>query len=169
MTEPIALVSIGTAVPPFRIDQQAAALAARDSFASRFDGFDRLAKVFDTAGIRSRYLMRPLEWYMEPRGWSERNAAFLAAASDRFVQAAADALGKAGLAAADVDTIVTVSSTGLATPSIEAQVSGRMGFRTDVERVPVFGLGCAGGVTGLGLAARLAQSRPGSTVLVVAV
>jgi len=69
----------------------------------------------------------------------------------------------------DVDTIVTVSSTGIATPSLEARVAGRMGFRSDVERVPVFGLGCAGGVSGLAIASRLARARPGSTVLLVAI
>ena len=44
-----------------------------------------------------------------------------------------------------------------------------MGFRADIERVPVFGLGCAGGVSGLSIASRLARSRPGSVVLVVAI
>ncbi len=45
----------------------------------------------------------------------------------------------------------------------------RMGFRTDVQRVPVFGLGCAGGVSGLSLAGRLAAARPGSVVLFVTI
>jgi alkylresorcinol/alkylpyrone synthase len=106
---------------------------------------------------------------MQPRGWAERNAVYMTAAEDLFVLAAGQALEKAGVLASQVDTVVTVSSTGLATPSVDARVSDMMGFRTDVERVPVFGLGCAGGVTGLGLAARLAQSRPGSVVLLVAV
>ena len=35
--------------------------------------------------------------------------------------------------------------------------------------MPVFGLGCAGGVSGLSIAARLAQARPGSNVLLVAI
>jgi alkylresorcinol/alkylpyrone synthase len=35
--------------------------------------------------------------------------------------------------------------------------------------VPVFGLGCAGGATGLGIAARLAAAEPGSVVLLVVV
>ena len=169
MTSPITLVSIATATPPYRIDQREAALAAHNSFGSRFDGFDRLARVFDSVGIRSRYLARPLEWYMQPRGWADRNAVYLSAAEDLFVLAAGQALDKAGLLASQVDSVVTVSSTGLATPSVDARVSELMGFRADVERVPVFGLGCAGGVTGLGLAARLAQSRPGSVVLLVAV
>ena len=62
---------------------------------------------------------------------------------------------------------MTVSSTGIATPSVDARVMGRMGFRSDISRVPVFGLGCAGGATGLSIAARLAEARPGSTVLLV--
>ncbi|MGH6970302.1 MAG: type III polyketide synthase, partial [Caulobacteraceae bacterium] len=76
---------------------------------------------------------------------------------------------RAGLPAEAVDTVVTVSSTGISTPSLEARAMGRLGFRQDVARVPVFGLGCAGGVTGLSLAGRLAQARPGSVVLLVAV
>ena len=82
-----------------------------------------------------------------------------------FVASAEKALAQAGCRGSDVDTIVTISSTGVATPSLEASVAGRMGFRADVERVPVFGLGCAGGVYGLAIASRLACSRPGSIVL----
>ena len=79
------------------------------------------------------------------------------------------ALDRAGLRAADVDALVTVSTTGVATPSLEARVAGRMGFRDDAERVPVFGLGCAGGVSGLAIAARLARGVPGRTILFVTV
>jgi alkylresorcinol/alkylpyrone synthase len=86
-----------------------------------------------------------------------------------FIDAASRALDAARITAAQVDTVVTISSTGIATPSLEAHVATRMGFRPDIERVPVFGLGCAGGVSGISIASRLAQSRPGSVVLVVAV
>ena len=113
--------------------------------------------------------MRPLEWYFEPLGWPERNKAYLEGAVKLFMDAASKALDAAGLRSSDVDTVVTVSSTGIATPSLEARAAEQIGFRPDIERVPVFGLGCAGGVTGLSIAARLAQSRPGSVVLVVAV
>jgi len=44
-----------------------------------------------------------------------------------------------------------------------------MGCRSDVSRVPVFGLGCAGGASGLSIASRLAQARPGSNVLLVTI
>jgi alkylresorcinol/alkylpyrone synthase len=113
--------------------------------------------------------VRPIDFYFEPLGWPERTKAYLEGAVALFVDAATKALDSAGVGAADVDTIVTVSSTGIATPSLEARAAARMGFRADVERVPVFGLGCAGGVSGLSIASRLAQARPGAIVLMVAV
>lgn len=169
MVSPVKLVSTGTAVPPNVIHQRDAAEAAHRGFAARYDDFERLAKVFATSGIQRRYAARPLEWYFEPMGWTERNAAYLQAACDLFVAATSQALDRAGLLACEVDTIVTVSSTGIATPSLEARAAARLGFRADVERVPVFGLGCAGGVSGIAIASRLAQARPGSVVLIVAV
>ncbi len=169
MTQSAALLSLATAAPPNAVLQTDAVEIARHLFAGRFDDFDRLSSVFANTGIRTRRLAQPLEWYFEPRGWPERTAAYLAAAELLFVEAAQAALASAGLTGADVDTVVTVSSTGIATPSLEARVFGEMGFRNDIERVPVFGLGCAGGVTGLSLAGRLARARPGSVVLCVTV
>jgi alkylresorcinol/alkylpyrone synthase len=169
MTAPVALMSLATAVPPHVLLQTDALAIARDLFADRYDEFEHMAGVFANAGVRSRRLARPLEWYFEPRGWPERTAAYLEAADTLFVEAATAALAAAGLDASDVDTIVTVSSTGIATPSLEARNFVQMGFRRDVSRVPVFGLGCAGGVSGLSIAARLAEARPGSVVLFVTI
>lgn len=163
------LISTATAVPANILLQRDVAQAAGEIFGPRFREFDRMAKVFDSAGIHKRHAARPIEWFLEPRGWPERTAVYLETACDLFVEAAEKALDEAGLSAGDVDTVVTVSSTGIATPSIEARVAGRLGFRQDIERVPVFGLGCAGGVSGFAIAARLAQARPGTNVLLVAV
>jgi alkylresorcinol/alkylpyrone synthase len=169
MPNSLKLVSIATAVPPFRIRQRDAAVAATEGFADRYPDFARLAAVFASSGIRERYSVRPIDWFFEALNWEARNAAYLDGACKLFIDAATLALSNAGLLASEVDTIVTVSSTGIATPSLEARVFSQMGFRGDVERVPVFGLGCSGGVAGLSIAARLAQSRPGSVVLLVAV
>ena len=169
MVEFAKLVSLATAVPPHVLSQSDVAAAANQGFAGRYDDFERLARVFKTSGIRRRHAVRPIDWYLTPLGWPERTTAYIEGACDLFVEAASRALDAAELDAADVDTIVTISSTGIATPSLEARVAGRMGFRADVERVPVFGLGCAGGVSGFSIASRLASSRPGSVVLLVAV
>ena len=128
-----------------------------------------MAKVFDTAGIRTRQSVMPIEWYFQPRGWTERAAAYLDGAVELFTASAKSALAEAELKGGDIDIIVTVSSTGIATPSLEARAGMSLGFRPDAARNPVFGLGCAGGATGLALAARLAKATPGANVLLVVV
>jgi alkylresorcinol/alkylpyrone synthase len=163
------ILSLATAVPPHVITQSDAASFAEETFGQRFPGFDKLAGVFMTSGIRRRRAVKPIDWFRQPLGWPERSEAYLTGACALFAEAARRALDAAGLRADAVDTVVTVSSTGIATPSLEARVAEEMGFGPGVERVPVFGLGCAGGVAGLSIAARLAQSRPGSIVLLVVV
>ena len=163
------LLSLATAVPPHAIDQQDAKARAREAFGGRKTLFDRLAPVFDNAGIARRHIVTPPDWYMGDHGWHDRNSLYLEASVQLFVDAAAAAIAKAGLAPAEIDGVVTVSTTGIATPSLEARAAARLGLRDDIRRVPVFGLGCAGGVSGLATAARLAAAEPGSTWLLVTV
>lgn len=163
------LLSLATAVPRHIVTQAEAKERAREAFGGRKALFDRLSGVFDNAGIARRHIVAPQDWYMASHGWHDRNALYLEAAESLFVEAATAAIEKAGLMPEQIDGIVTVSTTGIATPSLEARVSSRVGFRKDVRRVPVFGLGCAGGVSGLSLAARLAAADPGSHWLMVTV
>ncbi|WP_167079847.1 3-oxoacyl-[acyl-carrier-protein] synthase III C-terminal domain-containing protein [Rhizomicrobium palustre] len=163
------LISLATAVPEHILHQEDVAAAAREMFGKRYEAFDRMAPVFLTAGIRKRHAARAIDWYSKPRGWKERTAAYLEVAQGLFVDAANKALDEARITAAEVDVVVTVSSTGIATPSLEARAAQAMGFRTNIQRVPVFGLGCAGGVSGFAIAARLAKAEPGTNVLLVVV
>ncbi len=167
MTAATALISLATSVPPHVFKQTEVEDAARTLFSHRYPEFERLAPVFANTGVRKRHGVKPIEWYFEPRGWPERTQAFLEGGEAMFLDAARSALQRAGLDASEIDTVVTVSSTGIATPSLEARVASKLGLRADVSRVPVFGLGCAGGVSGLSIASRLAQARPGTNVLLV--
>jgi alkylresorcinol/alkylpyrone synthase len=163
------ILSLATAVPPNRIAQPDAKAAARRVFGGKKALFDRLSSVFDNAGIATRHVVAPDAWYEDSHSWRDRNAVYLEAAERLFEEAATTAIAKAGLSAEQIDGVVTVSTTGIATPSLEARVGPRMGLRGDVRRVPVFGLGCAGGVNGLALAAQLAAADPGSHWLFVTV
>lgn len=169
MTPAVKLLSLATASPPHELRQETVIEVAREVFTHRFPKFDRMVPAFHNAGVHTRQLVMPVDWYLAPRGWPERGEAFLSGALDLFCQAAQGALDEAGLTGAEVDVIVTVSSTGIATPSLEARAMERMGFRPDAARIPLFGVGCAGGATGLALAARLAAAEPGCKVLLVCV
>ncbi|HTK36325.1 MAG TPA: type III polyketide synthase [Caulobacteraceae bacterium] len=163
------LIGLATASPPHTIDQDLAAEVAARMFQGRVFRSVDLKAIFANTGIRTRRTARPLDWYVENQGWPERNAAYLEAAGELFLQAAQKALDQAGVAAGEIGEVVTVSSTGIATPSLEARLHGRLGLSPGVRRVPVFGLGCAGGVSGLALAARLARATPGKPILLVIV
>jgi len=169
MTEPVSILAQATAVPPHRLDQAEVVKRAKHVYGRLFGRYPGLTDVFANAGIEHRYSVQPIEWFDEPRDWPQRTEAYLEGAQALFVETAEKALKRAKLSARDVDVVVTVSSTGIATPSIEARVAKRMGFRPDVNRVPVFGLGCAGGVSGLAIGAEFARARPGAVVLVVVI
>ncbi len=168
MKHTAALVSLATSVPPHQFHQNQILQAARDVLSERYPQFETLSSLFANTGIRHRYGVKPIEWYLERRGWPERTQAFLEGAESLFLDVAQKAIARSGLSACDIDIVVTVCSTGIATPTLEARVASKLGFRPDVSRVPVFGLGCAGGVSGLSIAARLAQAQQGKNVLLVA-
>jgi alkylresorcinol/alkylpyrone synthase len=138
-------------------------------FRGRAALFDRLSSVFDNALIDQRQTVAPIEWYREPHGWAERTALYVSASEAMFIDAATKAIAAAGLRPDQIDGLLFVSTTGISTPSIDARVAPRLGLRADVRRVPVFGLGCAGGVTGLATAARLALAEPGTNWLFVCI
>jgi hypothetical protein len=140
-----ALVSLATSLPPNVFLQKDVLAAAWEEFGPRFPQFETLSSVFTNTGIVKRHGVKPFDWYRERRGWPERTEAFLAGAEALFVDVAQKALASANLVGSDIDTVVTICSTGIATPSLDARVFRRMGFRSDISRVPVFGLGCAGG------------------------
>ena len=103
---------------------------AREAFGGKKALFDRLSGVFDNAGIARRHIVAPLDWYGQPHGWHDRNAVYLEAAESLFIDAATAAIEKAGLKPADIDGVVTVSTTGIATPSLEARVAHGSVFAT---------------------------------------
>jgi alkylresorcinol/alkylpyrone synthase len=165
----VSLLSLATAAPAHVIRQSDVAHHAARVFGGAFRDYERLSRIFETSGVVERRAVLPLEWYLTERSFAERTAVYLESAMTIFCEAAEKAMTSAGLKARDIGTVVTVSSTGIATPSLEARAAARLGFAPHTRRVPVFGLGCAGGVTGLAVAARLAAAEPERAVLLVVV
>lgn len=163
------LHGLSTAVPPYCLTQTDIKERASIIFGEKYPQFDRLSKAFNTAGIDKRYSAVPIDWFSKLHGWADRNAAFLTGAKAMFIKSAKNALQNAGWVASDVDCVVSVCSTGIATPTLDAQASAELGFRDDIMRVPLFGLGCAGGVSGLSVAQSIASAGPGTNVLLVVV
>jgi alkylresorcinol/alkylpyrone synthase len=101
-----------------------------------------------SSGVEHRNLALPLDRY-PLGGFTEANAAYLHVAAELGEQAVRSALASAHLDADQIDAIVTVSSTGVAVPTLDARMATRLGLRPDVKRIPIFGLGCVAGAAGL--------------------
>lgn len=163
---PARLLSLATATPPHRIDQSIAEAMARTLFGAVMD---RLGPIHANAGIATRWSCVPPEWYARPHDWRERAALFTRHAPALAEQAIRRCLERAESGIDHIDGIVTVSTTGICTPSLDALLIERLGLRSDVARLPIFGYGCAGGVLGLARAAALAETMPGRRILLVVV
>lgn len=168
MSEAPAIAAVATAVPRHTLAQSELQAFAGRFFAGEFRELPRLLRAFDHAGVHERQLARPLSWYDVPRSFPEKNAVWREVALDLAEEAACAALERARISAAELGAIVFVSSTGVATPSLDARLVQRVGMARDISRVPVWGLGCAGGAAGLARGTELCRGT-GRAVLVVAV
>jgi alkylresorcinol/alkylpyrone synthase len=162
------LLALKSAVPPFPIDQSAAADRAGQLFQKVRD-IERFMPIFVNTGIDKRYSCVPLDWYNESHGWIDRTELFVKNAVNLLEEVTRKLLAEAKLKVEDIDTIVVASTTGIATPSLDALVVERLKMRRDIQRLPIFGLGCAGGVVGISRAAAMAEAQPGSKVLYLVV
>jgi alkylresorcinol/alkylpyrone synthase len=164
----VRIASVAVAVPPYVLEQPEITERVRAQFQSS-EVVQRLLPVFENTGISRRYSCVPVEWYYHEHGWPERNEIYRRSAVALLERAATDALAQARLQPEQIDTIVTVSTTGIATPSLDALLMERLPFRRTLRRLPIFGLGCVGGAIGLARAASMASAHPGTNVLFLAV
>ena len=159
--------AIHVALPPHRVPQAELRRIAEKVYAGRRELL-ALLRLFDRCGVEARHLSFPPGYYAEPRPFEARNADFLRKAVELGAQAARGALEKAGVRPERVDHVIVATTTGLATPSLDALLVEPLGLRPDVRRWPLFGLGCAGGVGAIGRAAEIVGERH-ETALVLSV
>jgi len=163
------IISVATAVPKYKISQDDVGKMAARVFGASMGDFSRLAPVYGNAAIETRYSCVPLEWYEKPCPFSERNRLYQENAVNLLVEAGQKALARANLTFDDIDGLVIVSSSGIATPSLDALLMEKLHLKRNMERLPIFGLGCGGGVLGLARTAQLARGAPDKRYLYMVV
>jgi alkylresorcinol/alkylpyrone synthase len=161
----VEIVSVATANPSFVLQQDEAARRAK----GLFPHLKFLWKLYDNTGIDRRYNCEPIDWYLKPHSWEERTASFQRHALDLLADVATRTTKAAGVGLDAIDILVTNTITGLAIPSLDARLSNRLKLSPRLERLPIFGLGCGGGVAGLARATRLAHATEGAHVLFLTV
>lgn len=166
------ICSTGIGIPQYDISQQGIKQLVREIFTYTERQVDRLLPVFDNAEVRNRQFVVDKSWFKESHTFQERNDLYQSLAKEYSLKAIDDCLTNASLLSQDipyeaVDMIIYVSSTGIATPSMDVHFMNERPFRPDTNRMPLWGLGCAGGAIGLSRANDWISANPDKTALIV--
>ena len=161
------ITAITTTTPACETSQIEARRFAAAHFSGKLRNLDRLLRVFESAQVSRRFLSRPIDWHSTLDGWSERSRVHVEVAESLGFQLLERLSEQYDLQAQSFDAVILVNSTGIATPSLDARLAARVGFRDDIRRTPLWGLGCAGGAAGLGHAYEYTLARPEHRVLLV--
>ncbi|WP_188195811.1 type III polyketide synthase [Nonomuraea sp. SYSU D8015] len=160
------IAGVQTVLPDHRYEQA----EITEAFSRLTDCDEDLLRRFHAAtGVTGRNLALPLEDYAKLDSFARANDMYVEIALDLAEQALRGALDKAGVRPEKVDHLLFCSTTGLATPSLDAKLAQRAGLRPDVKRVPVFGLGCAAGASGLARLHDYLRGWPGDVAALVCV
>jgi alkylresorcinol/alkylpyrone synthase len=165
------ILAAATALPPNVLEQESIATLLKALWGEKYEQSRRWRSTFEqiqrSVRIDRRYLALPVSEYPALDSFAKTNAAWSRAASELGAAAARNALAAAGISARDVDHLLFVTGTGIATPSLDARIVNRLGMRADVRRTPIFGLGCAGGVAGVTRAADVLRGFPEQIAMIV--
>ncbi|EKN69541.1 naringenin-chalcone synthase [Neobacillus bataviensis LMG 21833] len=169
-----AIISVSVVSPPFEITQNEASEFARELFADSFKDIDRLLKAFQNGQIEKRHFVKDLEWFKANHTFEEKNNAYIESAVELGKEAIVTCLNdqnflQKNIPCEKIDAIFFISSTGISTPSIEARIMNLLPFNPHTKRVPIWGLGCAGGAVGLSRAFDYCLAFPKAKVIVLSV
>jgi alkylresorcinol/alkylpyrone synthase len=168
------ILSVAEAIPEFVIKQEQAIDFARELFSDRFKDIERLLKAFQNGQIEKRHIVKEIDWYKEDHSFADKNNAYIESAVTLGKQAIKNCLSNKTFLTSEIDceqidAIFYISTTGMATPSIEARIMNLLPFRENTKRIPIWGLGCAGGAAGLSRAFEYCTAFPDALVLVLSV
>lgn len=162
------IISVSTIDFEYRTPQKILKEFAREIFSGDFEGIDRLLEVFENANIENRNLCVPVNFFYDKKSFREKNDLYIKHVVRYSAEAAKSCLEKSGFSKKDVTDLIFISSTGLSTPSIDALIINELELDRSISRLPVWGLGCAGGAAGIAKANVIAKANKDAVVLLIA-
>jgi alkylresorcinol/alkylpyrone synthase len=165
------LLAVERYLPPYRYDQEEVVPWVRAWLeeAGPDEQARRLLSVYQTAGIRTRASVVPIEEVFQPGAFEAQNDRYRDIARVAATELAQRALARAGIAPAELGLVVSVSCTGFMIPALDAYVADALAMGPRLVRLPITESGCAGGVVGLARAADYLAAHPRAAALVLAI
>ena len=127
-----------------------------------------LERLEKTSGVDFRNFCVPLDAYPTLGGFGQRNRLYLKEMMRALESAVRGLQEKTEFDWKDIAVLVSNTITGVAVPSLEARLMNQLPIPHDVQRTPILGLGCMGGVSSLNRANALLAAYPKKLALVVA-
>lgn len=163
------IASIETQHPPHYYDQEQLLQAFQRQWDKNHHNPRRVEQLHKAVQVGGRHLALTMDEYEAIESFTESNDHYIRVGTDIGEKVVRKALTSANLTAQDVDAIFFVSVTGIATPSIDAKLVNRLGMRSDVKRIPIFGLGCVAGAAGLSRVNDYLKAYPDQVAILLAV
>lgn len=163
------IASVASALPENDYDQRTVQAHLESAWSARPEIVRRLATLFTNCGVERRRFALPLERYDELTTFGQFNDEWIRCALELGEKAVNLALERARLRPEDVDAIFFSTVTGLAAPSLDARLANRLAFRSDIRRIPMFGLGCVAGAAAVSRAADFVRGRRDGVALVLTI
>ncbi|MGE7978377.1 type III polyketide synthase [Psychrobacillus sp. NPDC093200] len=168
------IASVSTYKPPYTLEQSNIEQLTKELFHDKIPQLERLLKVFENGDINTRNFCVPLEWHKTTHSFEERNSTYIDLTTKYSVEVIQACLQSSSflenkVSPEEIDAIIFVSSTGISTPSIDARVMNHLPFSDRLKRIPLWGLGCAGGAAGISRAFDYCKAHPSHKALVVCV
>lgn len=164
--------SVGVGIPEFNLTQDEVKDLVQEVFPFPEEKLRKYLPVFDHAKVKNRQFVVDKAWLKQEHSFKERNDLYLSFAQQLICEAVDNCLDSKDFLNRNmpyeaIDMIIFISSTGIATPSMDVQLLNARSFREDVIRMPLWGLGCAGGAIGLSRAFDWLAAHPDKTALIV--
>jgi alkylresorcinol/alkylpyrone synthase len=154
---------------PNKVSQYDLKEFATNLFSESFKDIERLIEVFDNTGISNRNLCVPVDFFSSDSSFQEKNSLFKKYALQYSIEAIEKILSDSELDKERITDIIYFTSTGLATPSLDALIIDKMQLNSNINRTPIWGLGCAAGVSAVAKARTIADANPDAIVLLIGV
>ena len=162
------IASVGCALPEHQYEQSVLIEAMCAQWAEQHHNTSRLQRIHTAVQVDTRHIALPIEAYPSLT-FGQANDAFIKVGVEIGAEAITTALADAGLKATDVDVIFSTTVTGISTPSLDARLCNRLGFRPDIKRVPIFGLGCVAGAAGVARMSDYLRGHPNDVAVLLSV
>ncbi|HRE40881.1 MAG TPA: 3-oxoacyl-[acyl-carrier-protein] synthase III C-terminal domain-containing protein [Ignavibacteria bacterium] len=153
----------------YKINQKDLKKFAENLFRSKFKETERLISVFDNSLINTRNLCVPISFFENNKSFKEKNDLFNKISTEVLCKIILKSLKDSGIDKSKITDFVFITSTGISTPTIDSFIINKLKLNEKINRYPLWGLGCAGGVSGINKAFKIASSDKNSIVLFCAI